>query len=455
MDGCKILVIDDEPLVRFSIKEGLLAEGFNVSTASQAQEGLDFLGDEHFDIVITDQRMPGLSGLDLLKKIREMDYPTEVILITAYGTIESAVEAMKMGAFDYITKPFEMDELIILIRRIQEFKRLERENIVLREELKSSRENHEIIGKSEPVMEVMNLIRTVAPTNSAVLIEGESGVGKELVAREIHQLSNRQDKPFIIVSCPALSETLLETEFFGHEKGAFTGAHRQRKGRFELAHTGTIFLDEIGEIPLSLQAKLLRVLQEKEFERVGGDHTIKTDVRVICATKKNLLKEVENGRYREDLFYRLKVFPIMVPPLRNRKEDIPLLLESFTNNISNELGKDIDTVSAPAVRSLLEYNFPGNIRELKNIIERAVILCNGKEILKEHLPLEVLVTGTGSASRSKNFNAERTLAEVLGEYEKECLQNTLQAFDGNKGNAAKALGISRKNLWEKIKKYQL
>ena len=455
MENTKILVIDDESLIRFSIQEALQLEGYQVSVAAQAQEGLSLMGQEEFDIIITDLRMPGLSGIDVIKKAKEMSYPAEIIMITAYGTIESAVEAIKMGAYDYVTKPFEMDELLMLVNRIEEYKRLQKENIILRDKLSSIQKSHEIIGKSKAIQEVFDLIETVAETDSTVLIQGASGVGKELVALNIHSKSKRSDKPFIKVSCPAITETLLESELFGHEKGAFTGAYRQRKGRFELASSGTIFLDEIGELPLSLQAKLLRILQDKECERVGGNLTIKVDVRIICATKKDLPVEVEGGRFREDLFYRLKVFPIHVPTLQERREDIPLLLEHYIKTYSSQLGKDIKSISLHTNHALFNYPFPGNVRELENIVERAVILCDGEEILPEHLPEEALNSDKRAHANQDNSQADGTLAEMLNEYEKKCIQKTLNMFDGNKSNTAQALGISRKNLWEKVKKHNL
>ncbi len=455
MDDFKVLVVDDEQLVRYSIKEGLEQEGFMVVVASQARDGLALMMEEEFDVVISDLRMPGLSGIELLQKIKEMQLHPEVILITAYGTIESAVEAMKMGAYDYVTKPFELDELIVILRRIQDYRRLQKENKMLQEELKNAKMGPEMIGESRAMKEVLDLIETVAVTDSTVLIQGESGVGKELVAANIYANSNRKGKPFIKVSCPALSESLLESELFGHEKGAFTGAYKQRKGRFELANNGTIFLDEIGELTFPLQVKLLRVLQEKQFERVGGNRTISVDARVICATKKDLLKEVEEGHYREDLFYRLNVFPIHIPPLRERREDIPILVDHFIRTYSTQLGKDIKSISMPAARSLFSYFFQGNVRELQNIIERAAILCNGEAILAEHLPSEVLNHSEKTSEYVRHPPADKILSEMLEEYEKECIEKTLEAFKRNKGSSADALGISRKNLWEKIKKYHL
>jgi DNA-binding NtrC family response regulator len=455
MENTKILVIDDEPLILFSIKEAFEMEGYRVSTASDADEGLSIMARDEFDIVITDLRMPGMDGIELLKKIKNMPYSAEVILITAYGTIESAVEAMKIGAYDYITKPFEMDELLILVKRIQEYRRLQKENIILREELQSRQKSYEIIWKSGAMQKLMDIVETVARTDSTVLIQGESGVGKELVAANIYAKSHRRDKPFVKVSCPELTATLLESELFGHEKGAFTGAYKQRKGRFELAHTGTLFLDEIGELPPTLQAKLLRVLQEKEFERVGGNRTINVNVRIICATKKDLFKEVNEGRYREDLFYRLNVFPIHVPPLRERREDIQILVEHFVKTFSAQLGKDIRSVSPSATSSLLSYSYPGNVRELQNIIERAAILCDGTKISAEHLPSEVLKPEEEIAHSSQYLSGDKTLSEMLETIEKECIRKTLETFKGNKTSTAEALGISRKNLWEKMRKFQL
>ena len=336
-----VLIIDDEPLMRISIADALKAEGCQVKVATTGLEGVDLIRKEPFEIVITDLRLPGMDGLQILQACKEISSKIGVIVITAHGSVETAVEAIKMGAYDYITKPFSMDELLLIVKRLVKVLELEDENRSLREELEGRFSFKGLLGKNDKMREVLEKIKLVAPTDSTVLIVGESGTGKELVANAIHHNSPRRDGAFIKVSCAALPETLLETELFGHERGAFTGALRQRKGRFELAHQGTIFLDEIGEISSVVQVKLLRVLQERQFERVGGNQTIEVDVRLICATQRDLKKEVQAGRFREDLFYRLSVVPIYLPPLRERKEDIMVLAKHFLEGFTMRTGKRV------------------------------------------------------------------------------------------------------------------
>src|SRR5437899_2356195 len=372
MSQPRILIIDDEPLMRISIADALKAEGYQVKVAATGSEGVDCIKKEQFNIIISDLRLPGLDGLQVLQTCKEVSARTGVIVITAHGSVETAVEAMKMGAYDYITKPFSMDELLLIVKRLVKMLELEDENRSLREELEGRFSFKGILGKNEKMREVLEKIKLVAPSDSTILIIGESGTGKEVVANAIHHNSSRREGPFIRVSCAALPESLLETELFGHEKGAFTGALRQRKGRFELAHHGTLFLDEIGEISQVVQVKLLRVLQERQFERVGGTSTIEVDVRLVCATQRDLKKEVQAGRFREDLFYRLSVVPVYLPPLRERKEDVLLLANHFLEKFAARMSKRPGALSEQSKQLLRHYAYPGNVRELENTVQRGL-----------------------------------------------------------------------------------
>jgi len=445
------MVIDDEPLMRITIQDALEAEGYEVSIAETGQKGLSLFRKNTVDILITDLKLPDMDGLHLLKEAKRMNPETQVIMITAYGSIDSAVTAMKEGACDYLTKPFSMDELLLILKRIVRIKQLEEENIRLKEKVEERFGLEGLIGKSPQMQKIYDLIETVSQTDTTVLIQGESGTGKEMVANAIHIKSLRKNGPFIKVNCSALPETLLETELFGHEKGAFTGAIRQRKGRFEMAHEGTLFLDEVGEVSPIVQVKLLRVLQERQFERVGGNETISVDVRLICATQRDLKEEIKKGTFREDLYYRLNVVPIFLPPLRERREDILLLAEHFMNKFSKKMGKEIYGISEEAKNLLLKYPFPGNIRELENMIERAVALLKGKIIQVEDLPGEVLGQDSPIKEICKKIQGSKSLAQAINLFEKEYIQNILEKTKGKKGQAAELLGISRKTLWEKIK----
>lgn len=384
-----VLIVDDERNYLIILQELLEDEGYEVFTADNARDGIRIALEMEPDVVVTDMKMPGMDGMAFLDRLHRTKPDVPIIMMTAYGTIEKAVEAMKMGAFDYICKPFGNEEFLVLINKALEHYRLICRNRELSRELEERYCFGNIIGKSRVMQELYQTIEKIAPSRATVLITGESGTGKELIARSIHYNSMRKDKPFVSINCGAIPETLLESELFGHEKGAFTGAVQRRKGRFELAHEGTLFLDEISEMSPYLQVKLLRVLQEMEFERVGGMETIKVDVRIIAASNKNLKQEIELGRFRSDLFYRLNVVHIEVPPLRKRKEDIPLLVRHFVEKYSSEVGKERVSVSQDAMRCLMEYSWPGNIRELENVIERAIILCNGNEIVLGDLPAEV------------------------------------------------------------------
>ncbi len=438
----KILVIDDEQNIRRMLIRVLSNEGFIVEEAINGMEGWEKLEKENYSLVLLDLKMPKLNGMETLKKIKDTDSDLPVIMMSAYGSITEAVEAMKLGAVDYLVKPFDIEELKIIVERAIEQYKLKVENIYYREEEEKRFNFEEIVGKSNAIKKVLEMIKRVSPTPATVLITGESGTGKELIARAIHKNSLRKEGPFVVVNCAAFSLNLLESELFGHEKGAFTGAIAQRIGRFEMAHGGTIFLDEIGEMDLSIQSKILRVIQEKEFERVGSSKNIKVDVRILAATNKDLKKELEAGSFRDDLFYRINVFNLEVPPLRERKEDIPLLVEHLINKYNKILNKRIKVISPSAMNFLLDYNFPGNIRELENIIERSMIMTQG-EVIDE---------------TSFNFikiEENQTKKGSLKEWERDLIIKTLIQNQGNRTHTAEALGISRRSLLDKIRKYKI
>ena len=440
----KILVVDDEPLVRNFLKEVLEAEDYEVLTTEDGLSALKEVERGGIDLVITDVRMPKLNGIDLLKEVKKRSPSTLVVVITAYGTIENAVEAMKNGACDYITKPLSPEQIKLAIQKASQHKNLLNENRYLRSEVSQRYNFEQLIGRSPQMRRVYEMIDRVAPTNATVLIQGESGTGKELVARAIHYRSPRKDKPFVKVNCAALPEDLLESELFGHERGAFTGAVSKREGRFELADRGTLLLDEISETSPAFQAKLLRVLQEQEFERVGGSKTIKVDVRVIATTNKDLKQAIREGKFREDLYYRLNVLPIYLPPLRERKEDIPLLVQHFLEKYSRQNGLRIKSLSKKCLDMMMQYEWPGNVRELENVIERAVVMSEGETIFPENISLSSPVQ-----KMSLSFPEEITLEEM----EKRLILHTLQRTGGNRTEAAKILGISVRTVRNKLKKY--
>ncbi len=450
-----ILIIDDEPLMRISISDALKAEGYNITSIESGSDGLKAIMDNFYDVVITDIRLPEVDGLQILKKCRQASPKTKILMITAYGSVETAVEAMRQGAYDYITKPFSMDELIIIVKRLIRLRDLEDENIYLKEKIEDKYNFNGIIGKSDKMKDVFEKVKVVAQSDTTVLITGESGTGKELVANAIHYNSPRKDEAVIKVSCAALPETLLEAELFGHEKGAFTGALKQKKGRFELAHKGTLFLDEIGEISPTVQVKLLRVLQEREFERVGGTETISVDVRIICATQRDLKKEAQKGSFREDLYYRLNVVPVFLPPLRERKEDILLLVEHFLDTYSKQMNKSIKNLSLEVRELLLKYDFPGNVRELENAIERGVTLCRDGEIQPWDLPEDICSCCDAGFKVANRLHYSEPLSSALSVFEKQYVSRVIEEAGGNKTLAARMLGISRKTLWEKCKAYGL
>jgi len=451
MERGRILLVDDEPILLVTISDALVKAGYTVKAAKSGQEGLAMFQEGSFDTVLLDMVMPDMSGMDILREIKSLSPQTIVVMITAYGTIEKAVEAMKLGAHDFVSKPFSLEELTLKLQNITSFQCLKDENIYLRERLEKKYHFGNLIGKSDRMQDIYELIRTVSAIDATILIQGESGTGKELVASAIHFNSHRANKQFIKVSCAALSETILESELFGHERGAFTGAIQKKRGRFELADQGTLFLDEIGDISSTVQVKLLRVLQEREFERVGGTKTVQVDVRIISATKYDI-HEIKAERLREDLYYRLNTIILQLPPLRERKEDIPLLAKHFLNEFKGRVSKKIIGFTGATLDLLEQYEWPGNIRELKNIVERAVAFCRTEKLQVADLPKEIREI----CMKKKLIQHEiESLDDVLKAVEREYLQKVLRVTQGRKGKAAELLGISRKTLWEKMKEHEL
>lgn len=445
MENNKILIVEDDDLMQNMIKDNLSRAGYGVSIASDGIEGLEFIREDNYGIAVIDLKLPKMDGISLLKKIKELSPETIVIIMTGHGTIESAVSAMKLGAYDYITKPFLAEELVLIIKNGLELQRLRQENILLKQEINKRSSMDNIIGKSKEMQKVYSLIETVALTNATVLIRGESGTGKELIAEAIHHLSHRKDNALIKVNCSALPETILESELFGHEKGAFTDAVRKRIGRFELANKGSIFLDDIDDMKQSVQVKLLRVLQEKEYERVGGNETIKADVRVIAATKSDLKERVERGLFREDLYYRLNVVSVVLPSLRERMEDIPLLVNHFLSIFNKENGKKVK-LEPETLQIMMRYDWPGNIRELENLIEKFVSLAIRDSILPEDLPVYFF--------EKKGWKAS-SLKKIVEETEKDHIKRVLESTGWNKKQSSEILGITPKTLWQKMKEYEI
>ncbi|HWR56016.1 MAG TPA: sigma-54 dependent transcriptional regulator [Negativicutes bacterium] len=445
-----ILVIDDEKNMRWVLERGLKDCGHRIDTAASGLEGLERAKLHEPDLVILDLKMPGIDGLETLKRLKELYPRLPVVMTTAHGTVETAIEAMKCGAADYIIKPFDLEEMKIVIEKNLAVQELVKEVDYLRSELNLKYNRQNIIGKSEAMEKVFTMIERVADSNATVIVYGESGTGKELVARAIHYNSARREKAYIQVNCAALPETLLESELFGHEKGAFTGATARRPGRFELAHHGTLFLDEIGELSHPMQAKLLRVLQEKSFERVGGIETLKVDVRIVAATNRDLLAAIDSGAFREDLYYRLNVIPIYLPPLRERKEDIPMLIRHFLDKL--DVKKRLKHIAPEALQALVNYQWPGNVRELENVIERAVIIAVGDTLTLEHVPFY---------SRAKAPEQQNIICDIpdggisLEEVEKLLLVKALAKAEGNQTKAAHLLKISRPTLLYRMEKYGL
>ena len=451
-----ILVVDDEKNYLLVLSAVLEDEGYEVLTAHGGQEALEIQKSSDLDLILTDMKMPAMDGIVLLENIKTLDQDLPVIMMTAHGTIDKAVEAMQKGAYSYILKPFDNERLIIYVKKAVAMYQVVKENRRLRDAVESQYRFGNFIGKSKPIRDVFEMIRKVAPSNATVLVEGESGTGKELVAKSIHFNSSRRDKPFIAINCSALVENLLESELFGHEKGAFTGAVAKKKGRFELADSGTLFLDEIGELSQNLQVKLLRVLQEKTFERVGGTRPIVVDIRVIAATNKNLKEEMINGRFREDLFYRLNVVRIVLPPLKHRTEDIRLLVNHFIEKYASERKVDLPVkgVDQEVDRLFFDYNWPGNVRELENLIERLMILCPNDTIRVSDLPMGFR-DNVHNALHLEGIPSNATLYETLATIEKAMIERALEMADNVQAHAAAMLGIGKSGLNQKIKKYNL
>lgn len=454
MEKTRILIIDDDEIIRKSCEKVLAPEGYLTVTAETGKDGLKLLSKKNFDLVLTDLRMPDMNGIDVLKKIKEVWPDIEVIVITGYGTIKSAIDAIRYGAYDYVEKPFAPEELLNVVRRSLERRNLMIENTRLKQEVKALYRIENIVGTSKAIQRVFNLIATVAPTEGTVLITGESGTGKELVARAIHYNSPRREGPFIVVDCGTIPDNLMEAELFGYIKGAFTGATETHRGLIEIATKGTLFFDEIGNLSPGLQAKLLRLIQEKEFRPIGGRELIKADIRIIAATNKDLLLLVKEGAFREDLFYRLNVFPIHIPPLRERKEDISALANHFLRKYSKDSGKNISYISAEAMKELFLYDWPGNVRELENVIHRAVILCRGDTLRPE----DIVITKTNDVMIPKNLKElkeikRRLKARSIEGIERSFILDALSRNNWNISKAAEEVGMQRTNFHSLMRKY--
>jgi DNA-binding NtrC family response regulator len=446
----KILVVDDDRLVSEFVDETLTRSGYDVTSAMSGEDALGFIEIEDFDLILSDVRMPKMDGIELLKQIRHVSPSTMVIMITAYGTVKNAVEAMKIGAFDYVLKPFSPDELELTVKKALKFQGLQIENDLLRNEVGRKYSFDNIVGKNKTLMDVFDLVKVAADSKATILITGESGTGKELVAKAIHYNSPRKDNAFIRVNCASLPENLIESELFGHEKGAFTGAIKQTKGRFELADCGTLLLDEISEMPLSLQAKLLRVLQEYEFERVGSGTPIKVDVRLIATSNRNLKAEIREGNFREDLFYRLNVIQIEIPPLRARNDDIPALITHFIKKYNDENGRSVEGINDKVLNTMMKYHWPGNVRELENIVQRGVVTCKSKRLTDEDFPGYIALGGVVDTG-----DVQLPMPVSLSELEKYAILEALKFTGGNRSKAADILGITSRTLRNKLAEYGL
>lgn len=441
----RILLAEDDEIMRISVYDRLKQFDWHIDQVENGLDGVKMLAKNDYHLLISDIRMPGLDGLKLLQKVKELSPETDVIVMTAYGSVKDALDCLRKGASDYILKPFDMDDLIIRCNRLLDFQMVKDQVVTLQENCKVRR--GDLIGNTPAMQQIYSIIEQAAPTNATILITGESGTGKELAARAIHKASPRNQKPFISINCAAIPDGLMESEMFGHERGAFTGADRKRKGKFELADNGTLLLDELGDLPSPLQAKLLRVLQEGEFERVGGSRTIGVNVRVLACTSKDLQKEVDEGRFRQDLLFRLKVIPITMPPLRDHKEDIFELCSHFLKEFNCPHNIPF-SLSQEALNCLAAYSFPGNVRELRNLMERASVLCSGPIIHPEDLPTELCAI---DGCEDVGYN----LADNMAVAEKACLRRALNHCEGNKTKTSELLGISRKNLWEKLKNHSI
>lgn len=449
MQKPRILLVDDDKNTANGLRKILLQDGYDASCAFTGNEALNLIETGHFNIIITDMKLPDISGLSIIEKAKKKDNDITVVMITAFSSVQNAIDAMKKGADDYLTKPVNIDELELILKRIWERQLLVLQNKELRQQLNDKYDFSGIIGNTPEMQDIFKTITEIAPTEASVLIYGETGTGKELIANAIHYNSDRKDKPFIALHCASLSEGVLESELFGHEKGAFTGAISQRRGRFELANGGSLFLDEIGEMNSHVQVKLLRVLETGRFERVGGEKTLESDVRIIAATNKDMDKEIEEGRFREDLYYRLNVINLRLPPLRERKEDIGLLIDSFLLKYSAKNKKDIKGFTSQSVKMLNNYNWPGNVRELENTIERAVVMAKKEFIEPNNLPSNINVYSR--KTRMETFHIP--LGATMKEIEKKIILETLQTTNGSKSKAAKILGISTRKIEYKIKEW--
>ncbi len=449
----RILIVDDEESFRHMLSVILRKEKYEVETASNGEEALQKISESSFDQILCDIRMPQMDGLEFLREAQKVGVESTIIMMSAYGTIDTAIEAMKLGAYDYISKPFKTDEIILTLRKAEEREQLRRENQLLRREVQREYSFENIVSKNAKMKQIFEVIKKVAPYKSTILIMGESGTGKELVARALHYNSDRSKKPFVAVNCGAIPENLLESELFGHVKGAFTDAIRTKRGLFEEADGGTLFLDEIGELPPQLQVKLLRVLQEGEIRRVGDSKPIKVDVRIISATVKDLVKEVNEGRFRDDLFYRLNVLPIHIPPLRERKEDIPLLVEHFIKKFTLSTNKKVVGIDSKALEALINYRWSGNVRELENTIERAVVLADGENIMLENLPPEIREFKEEEVSVLPVAEEEYSIKKASRILETNLIKKALKKTRGNHTHAARLLEISHRALLYKIKEY--
>ncbi len=458
-----ILIVEDESKMQRLLELTLHDEGYETLAAGDAEAGLKILRREKVDLIITDLRLPGMNGLEFLQAAKHANGALPVVVMTAYGTVETAVEAMKAGASDYVLKPFSLEEIKLIVRKELDVHRLREENRDLREALGKRYEFKNIVARSPRMQEVLAMVERVAPTNSTVLLGGESGAGKDLIARAIHQHSRRASGPFVKINCAAIPENLLESELFGYEKGAFTGAVTSKPGKFELADKGSIFLDEIGDVPPAIQVKLLRVLQEREFERLGGTRTLKVDVRLVAATNRDLREALEQGTFREDLYYRLNVVPIDIPPLREHKEDIPYLVDHFLNRFAGESGKPVQSITPAAMKMLTDFHWPGNVRELENIIERAVALSSGATLGVEDIHLDGLLDrssralnhlapGGGTVLNGSTSVSFPPPGITLEQFEDEIIREALRRAAGNKSQAARILGLSRNALRYRLSK---
>jgi DNA-binding NtrC family response regulator len=451
--GRRLLIVEDEPLLRVAISDALRKESWIVDVAEDGEKGARLFEQQLHDVVLTDLVMPRMDGMELLRRIKSVQPETTVVMITAHGSVDRAVEAMRNGAADFIAKPFSIAQLMVRLENVCSVRLLREQNVRLQEQLERRHSFSKIVGKSKSMQKVFDLIRVVADSDSSVLVYGESGTGKEMVANAVHYNSSRRAKPYLKVSCASLPETLIESELFGYEKGAFTGASQRRIGRFEAASGGTLFLDEISELPLSFQVKLLRVLQEQQLERLGSNRPVNVDVRIISASLRPLEEEIGEGRFREDLFFRINTVTIHVPPLRERREDIPLLAETFLQEIARERGKAIEGFSDEALDLLDSYFWPGNVRELRNTVERAVLFCPGSRITVDELPAGVRGAPGKPESPSSTPRPLLSLQQASKKAEIEAIRAALEASQGRRTEAAQRLGISRKTLWEKIKNY--